>query len=265
MLIVQLSDTHIVAAGRKLFGRVDTAACLERAVAHANGLVPRPDLVLLTGDLVDDGSPAAYANLRRILGGLEIPYALLAGNHDDREALRAAFADLPALPRAGAFLHYTLEDRPLRIVALDTIVPGEAGGALCRTRLEWLAARLEEQPERPTLIAMHHPPFVSGIEEMDSINCANSEALGAIVARHRQIERIVCGHIHRPITMGWAGTVVTSAPGTAHQVALDLRPGAPVAWVREPPACQLHWWRPGGGLVTHLSYIGDYGAPQPFH
>jgi 3',5'-cyclic AMP phosphodiesterase CpdA len=265
MLIAQLSDPHIVAAGRKILGRVDTPACLERAVAHVNGLIPRADLVLLTGDLVDDGTPESYANLRRILDRLQAPYAVLPGNHDDRENLRAAFPDLPDLPRDGGFLHYTIEDRPLRVVALDTIVPGEVGGALCRERLDWLEQRLGEAPDRPTLIAMHHPPFASGIEEMDAINCANSAALGALLERHAQVVRIVCGHIHRPITFGWAGTVVTTAPSTAHQVALDLRPGAPVTWVAEPPACQLHYWLPESGLVTHLSYIGDYGGPQAFH
>jgi 3',5'-cyclic AMP phosphodiesterase CpdA len=99
---------------------------------------------------------------------------------------------------------------------------------------------------------------------MDAIKCDNGAALGAIVARHPQIERIICGHVHRPITVRWHGTVVTTVPGTAHQVALDLRTGSPTAWIMEPPALHLHQWRADLGLVTHQSYIGDYGPPTPY-
>jgi len=264
MLLAQISDLHVVARGRKLFDRVDTSAFLTRAVAHLHGLEPRPDFVWITGDLVDAGSLAEYANLREILGTLQIPWALLPGNHDERANLRQAFADQPYLPRTGEFLHYVVEDLPLRLIALDTVIPGEAGGRLCQARLDWLSERLEERPDRPTMIAMHHPPFLSNLTEMDAINCANSAALGAIVAQHPQIERIVCGHVHRAMAVRWNGTVVTTVPATAHQVALDLREGSPTSWIMEPPACHLHYWRPETGLVTHLSYIGDYGPTTPY-
>jgi 3',5'-cyclic-AMP phosphodiesterase len=264
MLLAQISDLHVTAAGTRLMERIDTAGYLTRAVAHLNGLSPAPDLVIITGDLVDQGSPAEYENLRAILAGLARPWAVMPGNHDDRDALRRAFADDDRLPREGEFLHYVVEELPLRLIALDTIVAGETGGDLCPARLDWLAARLEEAPERPTVIAMHHPPFVSGIVGMDAINCANSDALGSLVARHPQVERIICGHIHRPICLRWHGTVVTSAPSTAHQVALDLEPDSPVAWIMEPPACHLHYWQPESGLVTHLSYIGDYGPATAY-
>ena len=262
MLLAQITDPHVTAAGALLFGRLDTAAHLARAVAHLNRL--RPDFVLVTGDLVNDGTPAEYRNLRGILAALDAPHALLPGNHDERANLRAAFVDHAYWPTEGEFLHYTIEDLPLRLIALDTLVPGEPGGRLCAARLAWLAARLAEQPRRPTVIAMHHPPFVSGLAHLDAMNCAGGEALGAIVARHPQVERIVCGHVHRPIFLRWHGTIVSTAPSTAHQVALDLSPDAPSSWLAEPPACHLHYWRPGVGLVTHLSLIGDYGPRRPF-
>jgi 3',5'-cyclic AMP phosphodiesterase CpdA len=264
MLLAQISDLHVTAAGTRLMDRVDTAGYLARAIAHVNALSPAADFVIITGDLVDQGSPAEYENLRAILAGLAPPWGLLPGNHDDRTALRQAFAGAGRLPRAGEFLHYVVEELPVRLIALDTQVPGETGGALCPARLDWLAARLDEAPARPTVIAMHHPPFVSGIVGMDAINCANSDALGSLVARHPQVERIICGHIHRPICLRWHGTVVTSAPSTAHQVALDLEPHSPVAWIMEPPACHLHYWQPEMGLVTHLSYIGDYGPATAY-
>ena len=263
-LLAQISDLHVTAKGKKLYGRVDTAGFLARAVAHLNALDPRPDFVLITGDLVDRGSIAEYENLRAGLDGLKIGWALMPGNHDERTNLRRVFADQAYLPRTGEFLHYVLEDLPLRLIALDTLIPGESGGRLCQTRLDWLADRLEQRPDRPTIIAMHHPPFLSGLAEMDAINCDNSAALGALVAQHPQIERIVCGHVHRPMVVRWNGTVVTTAPATAHQVTLDLNEGSHTSWIMEPPACHLHYWRADSGLVTHLSYIGDYGAPTPY-
>lgn len=264
MILAQISDLHITPRGRKLYDRIDTIGFLREAVQHLNGLQPRPDFTLVTGDLVDEGSPPEYAMLRELLGGLAMPYAVMPGNHDERGNLRRAFADHGYLPKDGEFIQYTIEDLPLRIIALDTLVPGSAGGRLCLARLEWLAARLQEQPQRPTLIALHHPPFDTGVEGMDELKCANGAALGAIVARHPQVERIVCGHVHRPICVRWHGTVLTTAPGTAHQVALDFRPGRPVAWIMEPPACHLHHWTPETGLVTHVSYIGDHGAATDY-
>jgi 3',5'-cyclic AMP phosphodiesterase CpdA len=264
MLLAQISDLHVTAAGTRLMDQIDTAGYLTRAVVHLNALTPAPDFVIITGDLVDRGSPAEYENLRAILAGLALPWSVLPGNHDDRAALRRAFADDDHLPQGGEFLHHVVEDLPLRLIALDTTVPGETGGDLCPARLEWLAARLAEAPQRPTVIAMHHPPFISGITGMDALNCANSDALGSIVARHPQIERIICGHIHRPICLRWHGTVITTAPATAHQVALDLKPDSPVSWIMEPPACHLHLWQPATGLVTHLSYIGDYGPATAY-
>jgi 3',5'-cyclic AMP phosphodiesterase CpdA len=264
MLLAQISDFHITPRGKKLYDRIDTIGFLRKAVQHLNALQTRPDFTLITGDLVDAGSPPEYEMLRELVSGLAMPYALMPGNHDERGNLRRAFADHAYLPKDGEFIQYTIEDLPLRLIALDSLIPGEGGGRLCQKRLDWLAARLEEQPKRPTLIALHHPPFDTGIEGMDDLNCRNGEALGAIVARHRQVERIVCGHVHRPICMRWYGTLVTTAPGTAHQVALDFRPGRGVAWIMEPPACHLHRWTPETGLVTHVSYMGDHGPATDY-
>ena len=111
MLIAQISDTHVKREGELLYGRIDTQGFLERAVAHVNGLDPRPDVALVTGDLVDKGTPGEYANLKRLLSPLAIPFYLIPGNHDARDALRDAFPDRTYLPKAG-FLHYVVDDLP---------------------------------------------------------------------------------------------------------------------------------------------------------
>lgn len=263
MLIAQISDTHIKPEGRPLYGRVDTAAYLAAAVAHINALKPRPDLVLATGDLVDGGLPAEYARLNALLAPLAMPVYLIPGNHDARDPLRASFPLHGYLPPAG-FLHYTVEDRALRLIAVDTLVPGNGHGELCRERLDWLAARLAES-DRPTVIFMHHPPFECGIAHMDEMRLnAGAEEMAAMVRRHGNVESVLCGHVHRPIQMRWAGTVASVAPSPAHQITLALDPAVPLSFIMEPPAIALHRWRPGAGLATHLSYVGDYGGPQSF-
>lgn len=260
MILCQISDLHVRERGDFAYGVVDTPAMLERAVARIAALDPRPDLVVATGDLVDSGEPEQYGLLAEILSGLPMPVYLLPGNHDEREALRAAF------PRAGYlrgwdFVQYAVEDGPVRVLALDTLVPGDPGGRLCERRLEWLAARLAEQPERPTVLAMHHPPFRTGIPFMDACGLDDIPALAAVVSRHPQVERVICGHLHRPIVTRFAGSVASTCPSPAHQIVFDLRPDAEVALVMEPPAFQLHAWRAQTGLVSHTVYIDEFAGP----
>ena len=264
MLIAQVTDTHIKADGRLAYRKVDSAAALARCVAHLNRLDPRPDAAIFTGDLVDMGRPEEYAVLGRLLEPLAMPFYLVPGNHDERNALRAAFPGHAYLRRDPEFLHYTIDEYPVRMVGLDTVVPGQPGGELCERRLAWLDACLAQAPARPTLIFMHHPPFHTGIEHMDVQNCRNGEGLAAVLARHRQVFRLVCGHVHRCVALQWHGITASIGPSPSHAVALDLRPGGPSAFVLEPPACELHWWREDNGLVSHVSPIGDFDGPHPF-
>jgi 3',5'-cyclic AMP phosphodiesterase CpdA len=257
VLIAQITDLHVSTPGSVNDQHFRTAEHLERAVAHLNALTPRPDVVLATGDLVERGEPAEYARLRAILDGLAMPIYLIPGNHDAREPLARAFADAGYLPPEG-FLHYTVDRWPVRLIGLDTLLPGAPGGRLCAERLAWLDTRLGEAPARPTVVFMHHPPFLTGMRAMDEMGLEGKEDLAQVIRRHPQVERVLCGHIHRPITRRFAGTVASVCPATAHQLALDLAPLPRLAAIMEPPACMLHLWLgPEAGLVSHLSVIGS--------
>ena len=264
MLIAQLSDPHIKSPGQLLYDRIDTAGYLERAVAHVLKLDPLPDVVLMTGDLVDGGKPEEYAHLRRLIAPLPMPVYVIPGNHDAREALRTAFADQGYFPASG-FLQYTVDNLPIRLIALDTLVEGKGYGALCQERLAWLEARLAEQTDRPAMLFMHHPPFECGIDAFDHARLQEGDdRLAELVRKSGNVERAVCGHVHRPIQVRWAGTMASIAPSTAHQATLDLHDGAPLSMMMEPPAIALHQWRPNTGLVTHVSYVGEFDGPKPF-
>jgi 3',5'-cyclic AMP phosphodiesterase CpdA len=265
-LLAQISDLHLKAERRKAYGVVDTAAMLDRCVAAVLALPQRPHATIATGDLVDFGTEAEYGLLRELLAPLSaaMPLYLLPGNHDERVALRAAFPAHAYLHRDDApFVQWAIDDHPLRLVALDTVVPGRGDGTLCAERLGWLDRTLGMAPRRPTLLAMHHPPFATGIGHMDRIGLDGSARLAEVVRRHPQVERIVCGHLHRSIVVRFAGTVAQTCPSTAHQVALDLSPDAADDFVMEPPGFLLHRWD-GATLVTHLAQIGDFGGPHPF-
>ncbi len=258
MLIAQITDMHVVAEGELAMGSVDAAAALTAAVDRLNGFSPQPDIVVITGDLTDGGQADQYRNLRRLLAPMKAPFIVLPGNHDDRAAMREAFADHAYLPQSGPFLHSVIEDHPLRIVTLDTVDPGSSGGRLCADRLAWLDAALAAAPDRPTLLALHHPPFDTGIGFMDRIGLEGSDGLAAVVSRHPQVERVICGHVHRPVQVRFAGTLASIAPSTAHQIPLTLDPDQPDAWLREPAGMCLFLWT-GQQLVGHTLYIGEFG------
>jgi len=258
VLIAQVTDMHIRPEGQLVYRQVDTAAHLARCVDHLNGLDPAPDLVLFTGDLVDSPKPAAYAHLRRLLAGLRLPFYVIPGNHDGRQALREAFDDHDYLRQDPRFLHYAIEQLPLRLIGLDSTIPGENEGDLCAERLAWLQRTLTAAPQRPTLLFLHHPPIVTGIAYMDAYRCQNAEGLAAIIERHPQVVGLLCGHVHRSIQTAWCGRPLAIAPSPAHAFALELAGRGDLTAALEPPACLLHRWHDPGGLVTHLSHVGAF-------
>jgi 3',5'-cyclic AMP phosphodiesterase CpdA len=264
-LLVQLSDLHITAPGRLACGRVDTAEHLERAVQTVMRLRPSPTAVLITGDLTDSGQAAEYAQLRSLLQPLRAPVFLLPGNHDDTERLRTAFADHAYLRSGGPFVQYAVDLGGLRLVVADSVAPEAPHGELCAARLRQLEALLAQDRQTPTVLALHHPPFLSGIAHMDEIGLRNPDALAAVVLRHPQIERVLCGHLHRSTQVRWAGTIAMSAPSTAHQICMDLEAAAVGAYTLEPAGLLVHAWSHGGAIVSHVVPSGRFDGPYPFH
>ena len=263
MMLCQLTDLHIRVRGSLAYGRVDTNRFFEAAITELAHLAPAPDAYLLTGDLTDFGRADEYAVLAKGVSRLGKPAYLLPGNHDERAAMRLAFPQAKYLQSGEPFLQYRVELDGVALVALDTVVPKAEHGVLDAERIAWLAAHLDQTT--PTVIAMHHPPFITGIEHMDKIGLLQGATeLEALLMGHHNIERIVCGHLHRSIQARFANTFASTCPSPAHQVALDLNRGGPSSYRMEPPGYQLHVWR-GGRLVTHTGVFGEYAGPYPFH
>lgn len=265
MLIAQITDLHVRPEGRKAYVHVDTNAMAQACVDTIRKLRPQPDVLLISGDLTDCGLAAEYALLREIIAPLAMPVYVIPGNHDRREALREAFAGDGYLPADDAFLHYVVEDHPVRLIGLDTVVPGEGHGEMDAERLAWLDAALAAGDDRPTVIFMHHPPFPTGIVHMDAINCRNGAEMARLVSAYPNVERVVAGHHHRPVQVRWGGTIGMVVPSPAHQVMLDLDGAEAEARIKmEPPAFALHQWSPDAGVISHQAYVGDFDGPWPF-
>jgi len=263
MLIAQLSDPHVRPEGALYQDVVDSNAQFAAAITHVNALDPRPDLVLLSGDLVDHGDAREYAMLATLLARLERPVLAIPGNHDEREAFRRAFKGQGWLPAAGA-INYAADCGSLRIVALDVTLPGLHHGAVSEEGAAWLDEVLAAEPMRPTIVMMHQPPFDTGVPYLDLYSCRDGHRLAAVVARHPQVERIVCGHVHRFMQIRFGGTMLCTAPSTTTAIALRLKPDAKPASHVEPPALLLHHWQPATGLITHFVPIGIFPGPYSF-
>lgn len=250
MRIVQLSDLHL--RDRVLDSGIDPWQAWAQALARAASVRPRPDLLLLTGDLTDDGAPATYRRLAATLAASGLPFAVLPGNHDERGALRVAFPDQ-------AWSHPVLACQRIDVGAgslllLDTVVPGEEGGLLSEAQFAWMTAHCPS--DRPVVLALHHPPFAVGIAGMDRIACRGGDALAAWLDERPQVEALCCGHVHRHVTGLFAGRLAQTAPATVHQIALQE---GPLAWTGEPAGMLVHDWLPGRVFRSH--YLPVAAAP----
>ncbi len=247
-LLLQISDPHIGAS----WNGIDPDECLLRAVEAILSLPDRPDALLVSGDLTDNGSPEAYRQVRELLAPLDLRPHVLPGNHDQRGPLREAFG----LPGEGEEpVSYAVDLGPLRLICVDSTIPGAEGGSLDSGRIEWLDATLAEDAGTPTVIALHHPPLRTEMPAFERIGLAPEScgALGEVVERHPQVARIVAGHVHRSIVAELGGRAVVTVPSTYLQAALDFT-SPELRMDADPPGFAVHALR-DGTLATHLQRI----------
>lgn len=265
MLIAQITDVHIGfdRGNPDELNMQRLRAVLRRLVEGPN----RPDLLLMSGDLTESGDAESYARLAEAVSVCPFPVWAMAGNHDERAPLLAAF---PQTPSHEGFVQYVLELGGLRLIVLDTLEPGRHGGAFCEARAKWLRAQLAADDATPTYIAMHHPPFESGITWLDSAATEPWIARFAqAVEGFPQLKGIIAGHLHRVIHMLWNGLSITVCNSTAPAVALDLSPIDPEVpddrelITDELPGYALHRWD-GTALITHFESAGHHTALARF-
>lgn len=256
MKFIHLTDPHLAAPGRTLFG-LDPDARLAAAVDHIARHHADAACAVITGDLADRGEPAAYGLLRRHLDALPFPCHLVAGNHDRREALIAAFPDIPRMD--AGFIQYSADaGGGLRFVVLDTVVPGRAHGKLCAKRLGWLDGALAEAGKSPVFLFLHHPPVTLGIPDLDDLRLRQSAELAEVLRRHGNVRHMFFGHVHRPAWGVWQDVPFTTLPSTNHQSALVFERLDGILDSHEPPAYAVVRADANGDVVINpQAYLDD--------
>lgn len=266
ILIAQISDLHITPPGALAYGRVDTAAALTRAIGTLNRLSPRPDLVVISGDIANSALPEEYAHATKLLGALQMPFAAIPGNHDRRALIREAFPD-SLYGKADCALNTVRRVDGLDILLIDSTVPGAAHGELDPATLTWLDSALAASATRPAFLFLHHPPFNTGIMYTDAMRLRNADALAAVLKRHPRVLLVAAGHVHRAAQTVFAGIAASICPVGEQAVTLEFEPRWPEVFRIEPPAFHLHAWLPGesfGSVVTHVIPVGEFPGPYSY-
>ncbi|WP_272008793.1 phosphodiesterase [Roseovarius sp. ZX-A-9] len=266
---IQITDTHIVPEGELAYNRSDTAAALNEAVASINAILPRLDPVdcaIITGDLTDYGTPAEYARLKRILAELQLPYLAIPGNHDVRDAMRAAFADQAWMPEAGP-IQWHRDFGDFSVIGLDTLVEGSHHGMLCDEGLAFLDRVLETLNGQPVVVATHHPWMHSGVVAMDNNNLRNGGALLDRLEAYGGPARMISGHVHRTLTTQIGKVTCQIAPAPCHAVHLSHQAASINSLIMEPGGVTLWNWHdaPRSCLVSNVIPVGTFKGPWPFY
>lgn len=265
MLIAHISDLHAVPDGASTRGGFAVDAALHKAFAALREFDPRPDLVVVSGDVADEGDPQAYRRVAGWLRALKRPVVAVPGNHDDETEFVAFLRALGAETRTPAPGLCCVRDfAALRVVGLGSNLPLTSAGGLDDLTLDWLDETLASAPSRPTLVVVHHPPFRCGVGFMDRIRLIDGAArLECILAAHPHVLALLCGHHHRAMETLFGGRPCYVAPALSYQVSLDLRPGGGGGYAQEPAAFRLLHYD-GRRLVSHLAYVERAGADRPF-
>ncbi len=250
MRIAQITDLHVCERDDGIRRFVDTNAHLQEALEALAHHASAPDVVVVTGDLTESGTAREYSILREAFDGFGLPVYLIPGNHDVNTAFERACADRLPTSRADGHCSYAIDEHEVRLVGIDTTLPDRHDGVFPQERADWLDTVLGAEPDRPTFVFMHHPPFDTGIWWMDAVGMGGKERFAEVLSGHPQVRLVVCGHIHRSIQTQVAGRTVSVCPSTAHQVGLVLDPTKPPIVTDEPPAFQIHV-HTGDGFVTH--------------
>ncbi|WP_246150007.1 phosphodiesterase [Agromyces intestinalis] len=224
--LLHISDTHLLAGGGRLYDRVASERHLRQVFDEFEASGGRPDAIVFTGDLADRGEPDAYRRLRRVVEpvaerlGAQVIWVM--GNHDDRGAFREHLFDQPA----GSTRPVDRVDdvNGLRIITLDSTVPGHHHGEVTGEQLDWLAEELATDAPHGTILAMHHPPVPSVLDLAVSVELRDQGGL-AEVLEGSDVRSIIAGHLHYSSTATFAGIPVSVASATCYTQDLNVPVG----------------------------------------
>ena len=257
MLIAQISDTHIVEANKLAYGIAPTAENLARCIQHINAHVPAIDMVLISGDITNNGKFEELLHAKSLFDQLNIPYFIIPGNHDKREDVWSVFKGSACPAKDSRFINYVIKQGALRVIALDSTIPYQSGGEICEERASWLDQTLKEDPQQATIIFMHHPPVKCGVIETDEDGFIGAHSFSQVIQKYPHIKAILCGHIHRQAHTLWHNTVVSIAPSMGLRLKLDLTQEEESQFSLDDPAYQLHYVTAKEQLISYAVTVSS--------
>ena len=267
--IFHISDPHLRGDNLLSFGKCDTSTTVKKAVEYFKNMPEKdlPDFFVATGDLADNGNHTAYGKIHDYFAQLPRPVFCLPGNHDNRVDMLRLLGNkmCPVKEDIAPYICYTIEDYPVRVICIDTIVQGKHWGGITDKVADWLEARLDEKPRKKTLIFTHHPPFDAGMGFMDE-GFENVNRLEEILVRHKNHIQLCCGHMHRGMSTIWRGIPVTVAAPICMLMELDFtEAGGDRFWLGAPMYNLYHFYH--NQINTHFVTIpthATYAGPYPF-
>ncbi len=264
VVLAQLTDTHVSVGdhGPGAAYWAENARRLRTALRALNAESERPAAVIGTGDMVECGKQPAYDLLVEIMADLELPFWPLPGNHDSNSRMKAAFPHMPWEENHASWVQVVPEST-ITVIGLDSTTPGESGGHIDSERLDWLADNIDAAAG-PTVLAMHHPPFLTGIDWMDALGFKGLEQLQQVLQAHPPT-RIIAGHYHRSIVTQVGPSPASVGIATALHVNLDLSNAAIPAVINDPIGYELHCVLPYDNpqVITHTRFIDRASVAQP--
>lgn len=244
--IAQVTDIHLFAAENHQLLGMPTMESFQAVMARLKILQPELDLLLLTGDLSGDGTPTSYENLQNLLIQLQIPIYCLPGNHDCAIKMDEIL-NLKMLSRRKSF-----ERGGWNFILLNSAVPGCVHGYLSAKTLNWLDSELNILGEKPTLVSLHHPPFLVNSKWLDSSTLQNSQELFAVLDRHPQVKLVLFGHIHQEFHRQRHHVHYLGTPSTSIQFKPE---STKFALDQKPPGFRLIKLYPNGTWETSIERV----------
>jgi Icc protein len=260
-LLVQITDTHVVERGTLLYGQADTALHLAETIVAINAMRPRPDLVLITGDLVEHPGPVTYSHFRDLIAPLKMPVYLMPGNHDDPAVMCDFFCGTEMFPGKDPHFQYVIEGPDFRTLVLNSHFDNSELPFFGPRRLEWAQEALAES-DQPTLVAIHHPPMKTGIGFIDMVGEQWYQGLGEVLKRNPQVLKVICGHGHLDLH-GRLGQVPVQMVGSiAHQLIADRVLDIAPSFYNAPVPPMLHHWLDGDLVSGYYPWPADVDAER---
>lgn len=263
--ILQITDIHLAPPPRLVSGRLNTFEIFKKTIDRIledMRKIGKVDAIIATGDITDTGDFESFCAFRNQIERLGIPYFMVPGNHDLQAPMLSCFNDVITLEAGSQKVNWVQDVNEIRLIGLDTSLPNESGGMLDEKTLGFLSESILGAKDKPILIALHHPPFQSGIQFMDKIGLKNSQDLDDILNDVPNEIRLISGHLHSTMIASLGNNIAISSAAISSSFLVDYREDAPIGFSTTSTGYMVHEWN--NGFRSTCMPLSQVDGPHPF-